>query len=266
MPDVRQVGTEQPGQPDEQGTESRGVIGRLVAVTVSTIRAEMATRTRVGRLVTGFGSLMCVTAFVLHAISGPALVKFAGEDKFGEYLGALAYLSAGIILFVLAVRRPTGKLALFGLGFGFFVVGAEEISWGQRIFGWSTPEFLLNGVNVQNETTLHNIDGIHGPIWLIGLTISIGAFIVWPIARGVVPLVGRLGRFFDVPVPSLWPSSILMVQVVVLYIAHLGIGFDYSHWLSETAETMLGLIAFLFAIEAWQADRGAPIPIFRGDD
>jgi len=38
---------------------------------------------------------------------------------------------------------------------GLFVLGMEEISWGQRIFGWETPEDLFEN-NVQNETNLHN--------------------------------------------------------------------------------------------------------------
>lgn len=37
-----------------------------------------------------------------------------------------------------------------------FVLGMEEISWGQRIFGWSTPE-LLTQTNLQQETNLHNL-------------------------------------------------------------------------------------------------------------
>jgi len=45
------------------------------------------------------------------------------------------------------------KLALFIL---FFLFGMEEISWGQRIFGWNTPE-VLSTINHQNETTIHNI-------------------------------------------------------------------------------------------------------------
>ena len=34
-------------------------------------------------------------------------------------------------------------------------VAGEEVSWGQWIFNWTTPEFW-QGVNDQNETNLHN--------------------------------------------------------------------------------------------------------------
>lgn len=36
-----------------------------------------------------------------------------------------------------------------------FYVGGEEISWGQHLFGWTTPEYW-SGINDQNETNLHN--------------------------------------------------------------------------------------------------------------
>jgi hypothetical protein len=36
----------------------------------------------------------------------------------------------------------------------FFLNAMEEISWGQRIFGWETPQTFEG--NVQNETNLHN--------------------------------------------------------------------------------------------------------------
>lgn len=36
-----------------------------------------------------------------------------------------------------------------------FYVAGEEISWGQHILNWSTPEYW-SGINDQNETNLHN--------------------------------------------------------------------------------------------------------------
>ena len=35
----------------------------------------------------------------------------------------------------------------------------EEISWGQHIFGWHTPEFFSN-INTQNETNVHNTSNL----------------------------------------------------------------------------------------------------------
>ena len=37
-----------------------------------------------------------------------------------------------------------------------FVMAGEELSWGQRIFGWATPEVFAN-LNKQGETNFHNM-------------------------------------------------------------------------------------------------------------
>ena len=46
-------------------------------------------------------------------------------------------------------------LYLLGILYYFF----EELSWGQHIFGWQTPEFFSN-LNYQNETNIHNISSL----------------------------------------------------------------------------------------------------------
>tara|TARA_B100000405_G_scaffold38291_1_gene25772 strand:+ start:432 stop:1370 length:939 start_codon:yes stop_codon:yes gene_type:complete len=51
-------------------------------------------------------------------------------------------------------RRP-GRLFQFGAACLALVL-MEELAWGQVIFSWRTPP-LLNEINAQNETTLHNI-------------------------------------------------------------------------------------------------------------
>ena len=51
-------------------------------------------------------------------------------------------------------RRP-GRLFQIGAAC-LALVFMEELAWGQVIFSWQTPP-LLNEINAQNETTLHNI-------------------------------------------------------------------------------------------------------------
>ena len=86
---------------------------------------------------------------------------FEREDAFSEYLQALNYFLAAIVsfyVFVLAKRNGLSILSalyLF-LGLGLLFVSLEEISWGQRIFGISNPEYF-NENNVQEELTIHNL-------------------------------------------------------------------------------------------------------------
>jgi len=46
---------------------------------------------------------------------------------------------------------------LIGISILFFLASGEEISWGQRIFNFSTPEYL-SSINDQNELNIHNIN------------------------------------------------------------------------------------------------------------
>jgi len=49
---------------------------------------------------------------------------------------------------------------LYGvLSVGIFFLIGEELSWGQRIFGWATSEEFA-AMNKQHETNIHNIHGI----------------------------------------------------------------------------------------------------------
>ena len=82
------------------------------------------------------------------------------EDGFFESLTAVfAIISSLLCLISIYYNNDyiSVKLALFVL---FFIFGMEEISWGQRIFGWNTPE-ALSAINYQNETTIHNILNPH---------------------------------------------------------------------------------------------------------
>jgi len=56
---------------------------------------------------------------------------------------------------------------------GFLLTAMEEIAWGQSLFGFETPEYWRS-INVQGETTLHNLAGIQGFRDHIKLTYALG--------------------------------------------------------------------------------------------
>ena len=53
------------------------------------------------------------------------------------------------------IFTPKFKFFVFLYLLGVFYYFFEEISWGQHIFGWQSPEFFLE-INTQNETNIHN--------------------------------------------------------------------------------------------------------------
>ena len=110
--------------------------------------------------------LPCVLALVAAATAPirPLYRWLVAEDSLIEWLQFLCLLGASILLGRLTFRQyQTGNqrmALLYGLvALGAWFLTGEEISWGQRIFGWETPD-ALEEINRQGETTLHNIHGV----------------------------------------------------------------------------------------------------------
>lgn len=84
---------------------------------------------------------------------------FSGEDRALEDAQLLAAAVAAIFFARAAARLPRRSWprwiqAMLALGCGLLVL--EELSWGQRLFGWSTPATWAS-LNEQGETNLHNL-------------------------------------------------------------------------------------------------------------
>ena len=119
------------------------------------------------------------------------------EDYWVENLTVALFLLTGVLLFfTAAAERSSWRRGVYILGGIVMVFAAgEEISWGQRIFGFATPDFLMS-VNRQNEFNVHNIDaGLFGGIYrngtLLLCTITCAAFF------------SRKDRLFGIPLPSI---------------------------------------------------------------
>jgi hypothetical protein len=84
------------------------------------------------------------------------------EDHVIEWSQFAFLLTAALFAAVAAARLTRRRrlllatllvlVAVVGLG-----MAGEEISWGQRVFGWATPHTLA-AANAQGETSLHNLD------------------------------------------------------------------------------------------------------------
>jgi len=110
-----------------------------------------------------------------------------------------------------AVLGVPGGLLGVGLCLAVFLITMEEISWGQHLFGWGTPEAF--GGNIQGETNFHNF--YTHRFELAFYTAASTAFIIlpalWPI--------GRAGAFsgVDFYVPPAWFGLVFMPVSGLLY-------------------------------------------------
>jgi len=131
--------------------------------------------------------IILVIFFIIFKIKNAYLYHlFIAEDGPVEWLQFTFFLLASIFSFLTALSFFKKKnfwlgSVFFILSFGLFFVAGEEISWGQRILGIATPEEIAQK-NVQNETTIHNLDFFQGKLpqiyILIGLWGSFGWIIV----------------------------------------------------------------------------------------
>ena len=87
--------------------------------------------------------------------SDAVIMEIRKEDSFFEWITAILFLFASVLCF--ATFKRNKNIFVLGLALMFFMGMGEEISWGQRIIGFATPEEFKT-VNVQNETNIHNLE------------------------------------------------------------------------------------------------------------
>jgi hypothetical protein len=163
------------------------------------------------------------------------------EDGIFEWFTFWAAFAAGILFLAGGFKKHSVLLIMFA--FVWLVFGFEEISWGQRVIGWETPEGL-EALNYQDETNLHNV---LNPILVYA----------WPIALltlwlGLTHLTSTVSRFL----PGRMGTDLHRVAR-----AAQNYGFvDIPLWLAvvfplrnDYTEQCLGLFGFSLALAAWKA-------------
>lgn len=204
--------------------------------------------------------LATIAAGILHR---PTFDLLTGEDQLGEWLQVAAWLGAIIFTTLLLSRlvraRESVYVALYGcfLAGMIFIVG-EEISWGQRIFGFSTPDSLIE-INRQRESNLHNIYGVQ-------TMFSWAMFIVGAYGTIVPSLAAwRWGRYRDWPlfVKRLSPHWVLIPFFLLMLVWRTYRNLfeplqDYYYAISQFGETTELVLATAFLIFAWHQWRMRP--------
>lgn len=104
--------------------------------------------------------------YSILAMGNDALAATVPEDHYFELVGAFSFFVTSILFFNgFRIARKTldkswaslvKQLVYLGLAVLFLFGAGEEISWGQRILGFQTPE-SLSEVNRQEEFNLHNL-------------------------------------------------------------------------------------------------------------
>jgi hypothetical protein len=160
--------------------------------------------------------LIVVVFAIIYAIDRPLYLRLVAEDGLVEWV-TVGILLGGAALGGLALRRlraQSWRRRWFYGGFIAFCLFciAEEVSWGQRLFGFQSPP-LFEARARQRETNVHNL--LQGFTTLKVKEIALGTFIVYGL---VLPAVMRRkpavrawveGTGFRVPDAALWPGFLV---------------------------------------------------------
>ncbi|WP_424956773.1 hypothetical protein [Hyphomicrobium sp. 1Nfss2.1] len=135
----------------------------LMARSDTTLEAQVFADRR-SRIIVGLSVVfvaVLASGYVYEVLGRPVYETLFAEDGPAEYLTALLCFT-GAAAYILALRRYIARsdrmaivIAAMLLGLTLsLLLGLEEISYGQRIFGWATPEAMA--ANIQHESNLHN--------------------------------------------------------------------------------------------------------------
>lgn len=202
-----------------------------------------------GAIGCGLILLVLVVGAVLEDRSSDAYYIAVQEDELLEWATTWAFLIAAGVA-VAASRRQWKRSRkrpwfLLGVGLFCFVVGMEEISWGQRVLGFRPPDYFLEN-NFQQELNVHNV--ISTDLRKLAVkAVILGYGVLFPLLVLVPALPRKLASFAIVlPPVSLAPAFLAAFWLYESY--------PWSHS-GEWVELMMGL-GFLFAmIAAWVSFR-----------
>ena len=196
------------------------------------------------------------------------------EDSPGENLTAIFYFLSFLISYSISVCfYKTGSklqsLPYFILTGCLFFIGMEEISWGQRIIDFATPE-IFEKYNYQDEMNIHNLNGfpLHTLYIIVGLYGGLARVLV---PKSIIRKFKSLVNFFT---PDYYLILyFLIVAILYLYYEYFSavlvtvigdqFAWGYGHFIhgkdQEAAELLLSIGFFLFFLinkyrQLWEKD------------
>ena len=206
--------------------------------------------------------ILCLTLFYsVYVLFDQETIRRLGlvrEDGVYEYLTA-GFFFLATVFFLKGYISNRNKFLLL-LAIVMFFGAGEEISWGQRIIGFTTPE-LIREHNVQREFTFHNIEIFNnhtfdkeeksGIVKLITINFLyklfwLGYCVVLPIAFAYLQPVSWLAKKLQIPIPPLSIGVFFLINWLIFKVILTIAMLDNEQVLYRFTEVMEACSAFLF--------------------
>lgn len=199
--------------------------------------------------------IIIITPFVLLFLMA-IITLYPGTRDFGVWLlaenhpvelGTFLFLLIGSFLglkftFDIKNSQKLYVVLFYGIFSVFlFLVAMEEIAWGQQYINFETPSEWKK-INIQGETTLHNIEGLQGKSELFRLVFGLGGLL------GI--LLKNIPVFSNISPSKLlltWFAIIAVHASIDLYTDYIEINEFYDRGIQRTSE----LIELFIAISAF---------------
>jgi hypothetical protein len=232
--------------------ERIGEAGRRARLIFEQDSAAWGMRLRSALVLAALPVLVCGFVAAAHLVR-PLYRFLTEEDSVLEWSQVVCLAGAAVLLGltarILAQRRDWLWAGLFAGGaLAAILVVGEEISWGQRLFAFATPEGFQE-VNNQGEINLHNVRGVLKPL---NFAVMLGAGLGFGL-----PIIVAGARELGWRVPSLAYRVVPPLALVTAF----ALPFAYRFWrfvhaggssgsFAEAVEFSLyfGLIAFAFLL------------------
>jgi len=229
----------------------------------------------------GASYAIVLSSYLLFLLPSDIILVLTVEDGLIENFGAISFLLASSVFFAayayssglenhlgsLRTQRNTFYLLL---GILFLICFGEEVSWGQRVFHWMTPEWL-KGINLQGETNLHNISLFHGMkadgtqktglAMLLNLNrlfslFWLGFCVVVPVAYMFSRRMNGWCEWIGLPIVPLWIGGLFLAHALVFQMVYEMLGqadASVRNGINELKESNVAVLFLLLAL--WEFKR-----------
>ncbi len=198
-------------------------------------------------------------------------LSLIAEDGLIEILEVLAFASAVFLAWQLSrqmflyfpkalVQQKIARGLLLLASLALALIVGEELSWGQRLFGFATPA-NIESINRQVETNLHNLESVWPLVYWSYLILGLLGSTLW-LGRSI------LHKFFKSR-RNLWQWSQLLVPDAYLFFnfalisLYVLLRFRYGVWrfvaMEELSELFLAIGISLHLFEKIKAARSISV-------
>jgi hypothetical protein len=166
--------------------------------------------------------LIAVVSMLAVALDKKGIGRLLFSEQGPIELGTAAlFVFAGVVAAGIALRSQDGVprfyrglLVCFALA--AFLVALEEISWGQHLFGWTSPSWFGTH-NKQAELNLHNLADSKPSNWLrsVAYVVFPAGFLVLPLIAAALPGTYRPGHWTYYLLPRLELTTLVLLSCVI---------------------------------------------------